>query len=66
MSVVRRDKLNTNYFDALNDYQIRRLKLSLEREVNKKIQTIKKDNYLKNQNDTESYFMRGTEHIHQR
>ena len=52
MSQVRRDKLNTSYFDALDDYQTNRLKLSLEREVNKKFQTSsKKDNYMR-ANDT--------------
>ncbi len=52
MSQLRRDKLNTNFYDALDDYQTHRLKLSLEKEVNKKFQsTLKKDNYMK-ANDT--------------
>lgn len=52
MSQIRRVKLNTNFYDSLDDYQVHRIKLSLEREVNKKFQTvIKKDNYMR-ANDT--------------
>lgn len=36
MSMVRKDKLNTNFYHSLDEYQTNRLKLSLEREVNKK------------------------------
>lgn len=62
MSKIHADKLSTNFYHSLNDYQNLRLKLSLEREVNKKFHHSvgKKDNYLKGHEDTEMYFMKGT------
>lgn len=62
MSKIHADKLSTNFYHSLNDYQTLRLKLSMERDVNKKFHHSvgKKDNFLKAHENTEMYFMKGT------
>lgn len=60
LTVVHEDKLNSNFFHVLDEYQTQRLKLSIERDTTKKFhRSPAKAAFLK-PNDSETLFMKGT------
>ena len=60
LTVVHEDKLNTNFFHVLDEYQTQRLKLSIERDTNKKFHRFQAKTTFLSPNDSNTLFMKGT------